>query len=169
MHTAQRAGFMSPSQASYISKRNRKALGAGLLTPHQFAVLEVLLWEARPRGCDRVAAAYSWLEKLACVCRQTVVDAIKAGERLGLVRKVKRKVLALWSNGGRQWLQRPNEYVFCCESAGQAESPKKVIQILTVEANGAEIRAAQAAMAARVRVIQAGLLDKGRPRLPTGG
>jgi hypothetical protein len=47
-----------------------------------------------------------------------------AFERLGLVRKLKRKVLVLWANGGRKWQQRPNEYEFCCESGEQTQYPK---------------------------------------------
>jgi hypothetical protein len=154
-------GFMSPTQAAYIAKKARKAVRAGLLTHHQFAVLETLLWDARPRGSDRVNAAYSFLQKLANVCRQTVSDAIRALEQLGLVRKIKHKTLRLWANGGRQWQQRPNEYVFCCESTGQTEYPKEVIQILKIDPSKAEISAAQAALAERTRVIQARLLGKG--------
>jgi hypothetical protein len=154
-------GFMSPSQAAWIAKRARKALRAGLLSHHQFAVLEVLLWEARPSGSDRATAAYSWLQKLAHASRQTVVDAIKAGMRLGLLRKIKHKTLVLWANGGRKWKQRPNEYVFDCESTQCTEYPKQVVQIHRIEPSGSEVQAAQDALEARRRVLEARMLVKG--------
>jgi hypothetical protein len=154
-------GFMTPTQAAYVAKRARKAVRAGLLTHHQHGVLEVLLWDARKPGSDRVNAAYGWLEKLAHVCHQVAVDAVKAFVRLGLLRKIKHKTLTLWANGGRQWRQRPNEYVFHCESTGQTEYAKEVIQILSVEPRGSEINAAQAALAERRRVVEARLLNAG--------
>jgi hypothetical protein len=159
-------GFMSPIQAAYLAKRARKAVRAGLLTPHHFTVLEILLWEVRPRGSDRAAVSYSRLQELAGRCRQTVADAIKAGLRLGLLRKIKHKTLTLWANGGRKWRQTPNEYVFHCESTAQTEYPKEVIQILKTAPGNAEIRSAQAAMAERARVIQARLLTRGRLTAP---
>jgi len=154
-------GFLSPTQAAHISSRGRKLQRTGQLTPHTALVLENLLWSARERGSDRVIASYSWIQKLANVCRQTVANAIEALVRLGLLRKVKHKTLALWANGGRQWRQRPNEYVFCCESARQTEYPKEVIQILNTDPGSAEIRSAQAALAERQWVIQTRLRGKG--------
>jgi hypothetical protein len=165
-------GFFSPSAAAFIAKRARKALRAGELTPHHFAVLETLLWDARKPGSDRAVASLGWLQKLARVCRQTAVDAIKAGVRLGLLRKIKHKTLTLWANGGRQWRQRPNEYVFHCESTAQTEYPKQVIQILSVEVSSAEIAAAQAALASRQRMMGRKFADEGsgkRPGSPAGG
>ena len=151
--------FLSPTQAAYISKRARKAVRNGLLVHHHFLVLETLLWDARAPGSDRVVASYSWLQKLAHVCRQTAVDAIQALMELGFLQKIKRKVLVLWANGGRQWQQRPNEYVFHCESTSQSEYPKEEVQIVSLGAVPAEIASAQAALESRQRVIQARLLN----------
>ena len=132
MPTAKR-GFMSPSQAAHISKRARNATCAGLLTAKQFIVLEALLWDIRCRGSDRVSTTYDWLQKRAHACRQSVADAITAFERLGLLRRIKHKTLVLWANGGRKWQQRPNEFVFHCESGEQTQYPKEKIQILISE------------------------------------
>jgi hypothetical protein len=143
-----KAGFLSPSVAAYIAKRARKLHRAGELAHAQLAVLDVMLWDARRPGTDRVTVSYSGLQKLARACRQTIADAIAAFERLGLVRRIKHKVLVLWANGGRQWQQRPNEYEFCCESSEQTQYPKEVIQILISEPAVREAKAAQEGLAA---------------------
>jgi len=158
---------MRPTLAAHLISLARKAVRNGLLTHHQFVALECLIWEIRERGADRVQCSYKRLMKQAKVCKDVAVGAIKAGIALGLLRKVKHKTLTLWTNGGRKWQQEPNEYVFCCESAEQAQYPKQVIKILSIIPAEAEIRSAQAAMEARARVIQAGLLNKGAA-LPSG-
>lgn len=152
---------MSPSQAAYISKLARKAVCAGLLTPHQLTVLEALLWDFRARDSDRVTVSYAGLQKLTGRCRQTIADTIKAATALGLMRKIKHKILTLWANGGRQWQQKPNEYVFHCESAAQTEYPKQVIQILKHESSYAESRLAQAGLDKIRAQRQPGLFRKG--------
>jgi hypothetical protein len=141
-------GFLSPSAAAYIAKRARKLLRSGELTHHQVAILEAMLWDARRPGSDRVVVPYAGLQKLARACRQTIADAVAAFERLGLVRKLKRKVLVLWANGGRKWQQQPNEYVFHCESGEQTQYPKQEIQILKSEPPVRETQAAQQGLAA---------------------
>jgi hypothetical protein len=140
--------FLSPSNAAYIAKRARKLLRSGELTHHQIAILEAMLWDARRPGANRVVVSYTGLQKLARTCRQTIAGAIAAFERLGLVRRIKHKVLVLWANGGRQWQQRPNEYEFCCESGEQTQYPKEVIQILISEPAVREAKAAQERLAA---------------------
>jgi hypothetical protein len=155
-----KAGFLSPSNAAYIAKCARKLLRSGELTHHQVTILEAMLWDARRPGSDRVVVSYAGLQKLARTCRQTIADAIAAFERLGLVRRIKHKVLVLWTNGGRKWQQRPNEYEFCCESGEQTEYPKEVIQILISEPQGREVRVAQeglvAIAASRARALGLG-------------
>lgn len=106
--------FFSPSAAARAAKQARKLHRMGEISHAQLAVFDSLLWDIRQHGADRAAVSYAGLCKLAGVCRQTVADAVAAFERLGLVRKIKHKVLVLWANGGRRWQQRPNEYVFCC-------------------------------------------------------
>jgi hypothetical protein len=152
-------GFMSPTQAAYISKRARDAVRAGLLTAKQFIVLETLLWDIRDRGSDSATATYGWLQRLTNACRQTIADAIAAFERLGLVRRIKHKTLVLWNNGGRQWKQRPSEYVFCCESTQQTEYPKQVIRIFILQPTTIEAKVAREGLAsiAAARMRKLGL------------
>jgi hypothetical protein len=154
-----KAGFLSPSNAAYIAKRARKLLRSGELTHHQVTILEAMLWDARRPGSDRVTVSYAGLQKLARACRQTIADAVEALERLGLVRRIKHKVLVLWNNGGRKWQQRPNEYQFCCESGEQTQYPKQVIQILISEPSVSKAKAAQAGLAeiAASRMLALGL------------
>jgi hypothetical protein len=158
-----KAGFLSPSSAAYISKRARRLLRNGDLTHHQIAVLDAMLWDARRPGADRVVVSYSGLQKLARVCRQTIADAVAAFERLGLVRKLKRKVLVLWNNGGRKWQQRANEYAFCCGSTEPTEYTKQVIQISILQPAAIEAKAAREGLAsiAAARMRALGLAENG--------
>jgi hypothetical protein len=75
---------------------------------------------------------------------------------LGLVQRIKRRVLVLWHNGGRAWRQLANEYRFLhCEFTGQGESQQERIQILSLAPSSTEQRAAEAALVARRAVIRA--------------
>jgi len=144
-----KAGFLSPSAAAHIAKRARKLHRLGLITHAQMAVLDVLLWDMRKPGSDTTTVTYNGLCKLAAVCRQTVADAVAAFERLGLLRRIKCKVLVLWANNGRKWRQQANEYVFTrCESGAQTEYPKEEIRIHILQPSPAETREAQARLAA---------------------
>ena len=117
------AGTMSPNAAAHVASRARKLLRARRLTPHDYAVLDALLWAARKPGTDTAVAAYSRLQRLAAVARSTVAKAVARLAELGLVNRLKRRVLVLWNNGGRQWRQLSNAYRFRCESAAHTRVP----------------------------------------------
>lgn len=142
-------GFMSPTNAARVAKRARLLHRRGGLTHAEMAVFETMLWDVRQAGTDRVTVTYAGLCKLARVCRQSVADAVASFVRLGLITKIKRKVLVLWANGGRKWQQQANEYVFCCESGEQTEITKEVIHILMLEP---AVRAAKAARESLVAI-----------------
>jgi hypothetical protein len=143
-----KAEFLSPTRAAHLSKQARKLHRSGALTHAQLIIFDTLLWDARKPGSDRTTVSYTGLQKLARVCRQSVADAISAFERLGLLRRIKLKVLVLWANGGRKWQQRPNEYVFCCESTYETQYPKQEIQIKRIEPEYRESTQAQEGLAA---------------------
>jgi hypothetical protein len=52
------------------------------------------------------------LERLAHMARATIAEGLRVLEHLGLIRRVKRRVLVVWHNGGRAWRQLPSEYHF---------------------------------------------------------
>jgi hypothetical protein len=49
--------FLSPAQAAAIARQGRQLLQAGRLTPHQFALLDCLLWRCRKHGQAGACAA----------------------------------------------------------------------------------------------------------------
>jgi hypothetical protein len=148
-------GVLTPTQAAEIAGRARRLLRAGRLTHHDYAVLDGMLWCSRKPGADSTIASYTRLQKLANVARATVAGAIGRLVALGLVQRVKRRVLVLWHNGGRAWRQLANEYRFHCEFSARSDSEKKEFSISLAEPSSTEQRAAEAALAARRAVILA--------------
>jgi Mn-dependent DtxR family transcriptional regulator len=71
-------------------------------------VLNALLWGARERGADQAITSYDRIGELAHLARGTAGQAIERLEALGLVQRIKRRVLVLWNNGGRKWRQLAN-------------------------------------------------------------
>jgi hypothetical protein len=151
------AEFLSPTKAAHLAKQARKLHRAGALTHAQLVIFDTILWDARKPGSDRAVVSYTGLQKLARVCRQTIADAVSAFERLGLLRRIKLKVLVLWANGGKKWRQCPNEYAFCCESGEQTQYPKQEIQIKHLEPVPSEAKQARQGLAeiaaARMRAL----------------
>jgi hypothetical protein len=147
MTTHVQAGTMHPCQAAHVASRGRKLLRAGRITHAQFAILDSMLWSGRDRSSDTATISYDGIMKLAHCCRSTVAKTITRLVALGVVQKTKRKVLAIWNNGGRQWKQLPNQYrLIHCESVGQTDSKQEVIKTVRVEPNSATVKAAQDAL-----------------------
>jgi hypothetical protein len=149
-----------------IARRARKLLRAGRLTHCQAVLLDTLLWCCRPHGQAAACASYSVLQRMAHLARATIADGLRMLEQLGLIRRVKRRVLVLWHNGGRAWRQLPSEYrsvqAADCEFSQQTDSKTRDITICARMDGDAE-RAAAALAAVRDRrryVVEATLLRK---------
>jgi hypothetical protein len=154
------------SDAAAIARRARKLLRAGRLTHRQLALLDTLLWSCRTHSTATACASYSVLQRLAHLARATIAEGLRVLEQLGLIRRIKRRVLVLWHNGGRAWRQLPSEYHFPpvsdCEFSGRTDS--KIQDILYVSRPASIATKAAAALAdvrnRRRSVVEIRLLGK---------
>jgi hypothetical protein len=96
---------LPPFDAAPAAARLRKLLRRGLITPHQFAVADALLWSCRAPGREEAQVSYHRLAKLAGVGRSTAVEAVKRLRDLGVLSWRKTRLRVVWSLGvaSRQW------------------------------------------------------------------
>ena len=136
---------LTPAEAGALADRARKLRSAREITAHQFVLLDALLWSCRRPGRAIAQAAYSQLERFAGIARATVAEGLEALERVGLLVRVKRRVVATGANGGRLWRQLPSSYRFLKivpkppisrEFSGRTDSKPQGIHTLRVEATG---------------------------------
>lgn len=114
--------MFTPKQAGAVMRRARKLLRAGEITHHQFALLDCLTWTCRPTGSDRTAVSYTRLQQLAGMARETVRNALRRFEDLGLLRRIKRRVRVLWG-GALASRQATNIYVLLAPDTEFAPRP----------------------------------------------
>jgi hypothetical protein len=160
------AAKLTPADAGAIAARARKLLRRGLITHCQHVLIDTLLWSCRTAGTTAASASYGTLQRLAHMARATIAVGLTALERLGLLQRVKRRVLVVWHNGGRAWRQLPNEYRFTrpadCEFSARTDSKTPDITILARPAADAA-KASEALAAVRERrrsAVEARLLGK---------
>jgi hypothetical protein len=103
---------MTPKTAQRTAQHARRLLTAGILTPHQYAVLDALLWRLRRQGRPDLTAAYTAIARLANVSKDTAIGAIAKLESLGIIQKAKRRILVQWGRGRVASRQIANAYVF---------------------------------------------------------
>ena len=154
---------ISPAEAGKIASRARKLLRRGLLTHHQFALLDCLLWACRRPGAGAVVASYTALCRLAHMSRETVSNGVRRLAELGLLAIVKRRVRCAWIGGGTASRQASNCYVFRAASTESAMAT--VIQGIDVSlplpAATLEAQAALEAVRNRRAGVIAAMLRKG--------
>ena len=101
---------LSASETGGIANRGRKLLREGLLTHHQYALLDALLWSCRNHGSAIARVSYGQLQQRAHVARGTVATGLEVLIKLGLIQKIKHRLLAIGANGGRVWKQLTSSY-----------------------------------------------------------
>jgi hypothetical protein len=141
---------LAPAEAGAIAGRARKLLRRGLLTHHQHALLDCLLWACRNPVTGAIVVSYTALQKLAHMARGTISGALRALESLGLLTTIRRRVRLSWANGGHASRQATNAYVLHPPantefSERTVEQKLEIIQISPADV--ADVRAAQAALA----------------------
>jgi hypothetical protein len=116
---------MSPQQASRLAAYGRRLLTAKLLTPHDYAVMDALLWRLRRPGRWDTAAPYNTIARLAGVSRDTAIGAIHKLVTLGIVARKQRRVLVRWGRNRAEIASRQiaNLYVFNALSTESATPP----------------------------------------------
>lgn len=93
------ATTLSPTQAGALAARVRKLRQQLLLTAHQAALMDVMLWCARKPGSSLLTASLATLARLAGQCRRTTAEGIRRLEELGLIQRIRRRVRVAWGGG----------------------------------------------------------------------
>lgn len=105
---------MTPHAAQRTAQHARRLLTAHIITPHDYAILDALLWRCRRPGRADLVVTYAAVARLAGVCRDTAIDAVRKLAQIGIITKLTRRVLVRWGPG-RSLLasrQAANCYVF---------------------------------------------------------
>jgi Helix-turn-helix domain len=127
------AHFLSPNHAKRIAAYGRGLRELRLLTPHDFAVLDTMLWTLRKPGEAALEPSYADIARKAGVKRDTVISAVKKLVQFGLLTKTKRWLIVQWGRAASNLTarQRPNLYVFASFPLELATpSPSTEIDIL---------------------------------------
>ena len=90
---------MSPSEAARLAAHGRRLRAARILTVHDAAVLDTMLWRLRRPGFANFAADYGSIARLSGVCRSTAFAAVEKLQAIGLLIKTTRRVRVAWGRG----------------------------------------------------------------------
>jgi hypothetical protein len=112
---------MSPDTAARVAAHARRLLTAHIITPHDYAVLDAMLWRLRRPGRADIAVDYRTIARLAGVCRATTINSVRKFVEIGLLTKQLRRVRVAWGRGQTASRQIANAYVF---RAPATESPR---------------------------------------------
>jgi hypothetical protein len=106
--------FLSPNHAKRIAAYARGLKELRLLTPHDFAVLDAMLWMLRKPGEAMLEPKYADIARKAGVKRDAAINAVKKLVQFGLLTKAKQWLIVPWGRGRSNLTarQRPNLYVF---------------------------------------------------------
>jgi hypothetical protein len=154
MHT------LSPAQAGQLATRGRQLLRRRVITPHQYALLDAVLWAARKPGSATLLASMTVLARLAGQGRRTVARGLARLEELGLLARIRRRVRVPWG-GSIASRVVANGYVLQplateCQSGTASKQPP--LRISLMEAPIGAVMAAQQALKelAKRRTLQLG-------------
>lgn len=151
---------MTPQQAARTAAHGRRLLTASILTPHDYAVLDTMLWRLRRPGRSDFAAPYKVIARLAGVCRDCAIEAVRKLELIGILAKQKTRVIVRWGRNRAQIASRQaaNIYVFhspSTESARPATSigiDRLYLTVPGVQARPSALEAALSRLAGAVGV-----------------
>lgn len=129
---------LSPNHAKRIAAYARGLRELRLLTPHDFAVLDTMLWTMRKPGEAELEPSYADIARKAGVKRDAAINAVKKLVQFGLLTKAKQWLIVQWGRARSNLTarQRPNLYVFTSfplESAPPAPSTEVDILVSRVE------------------------------------
>jgi hypothetical protein len=159
---------LSALQAGALATRARLLRRKRLLTAHQAALLDVMLWTARKPGSGMLTASLAVLARLAGQARSTAAEGVRRLEELGFLQRIRRRVRVAWVGGATASRQVANAYRLAAEVSSNlrethtgsgARPARKQTSILTyvTEAAGqgrvAALEALEKVRAARLAAI----------------
>jgi hypothetical protein len=105
---------MTPDAARRMAQHGRRLLTARIISPTDYAVLDALLWRCRRPGRSDLAVDYRSIARLAGVCRDTAIGAVRKLADIGLIQKIRRRVNVRWGRGRECLASRAiaNGYIF---------------------------------------------------------
>jgi hypothetical protein len=74
---------MTPDAAIRMTKHGRRLLRRGLLAPHDYTVLDCLVWSCRKPGASMTSVTYKALAGLCGMCRERAMQAVARLVALG--------------------------------------------------------------------------------------
>ena len=113
---------LTPAAAGALMRRARDLVAARTFRAHHIAVLDYLLFRARPHGADRCQVSYRAMADNLHLRRATLVDAVRDLAAAGLLAKVRTWVWVEWQ-GFRVKRQATNAYVFADSASVCAPRP----------------------------------------------
>ena len=87
---------LSGREAGSLATRVRLLRRQRLLTAHQAALADVMLWSARRPGSGLLTASLAVLARLAGQARSTATEGIRRLEELGIIQRIRRRVRVAW-------------------------------------------------------------------------
>ena len=147
---------LSPAQAGVLAARVRLLRRRRLLTAHQAALADVLLWGGRRPGSGLLVASLGCLARLAGQARSTATEGIRRLEELGLIQRIRRRVRVAWGGSvASRVVANAYRIVPADTETGPRPAERSLSVISTVETPNSEVKAAAAALAQRRSVIEA--------------
>ncbi len=155
------AHTLTPTQAGILAARVRSLRSKRLLTAHQAALADVLLWSARRPGSGLLMASLSTLARLAGQARSTATEGIRRLEELGLIQRIRRRVRVAWGGSiASRVVANAYRIVPADTETGGRPAREKPLVISIVETPGRAVEEAQEALrrvaAARLAALRGG-------------
>ena len=119
--------MLRPETANRITRGVRRLLTAGLITPHDYACFDALFWRCRRLGAWECDPDYRTIARLAGVCRDRAIKAVRKLAGLGVLSLRRRHTLIRWGRNRAQVAARQvsNLYTFAAPSK-ESSSPAAV-------------------------------------------
>jgi DNA-binding GntR family transcriptional regulator len=140
---------LSPAQAGAIATQGRALRRGRIITAHQSALLDTMLWAVRKPGSATFIASLNALARLAGQGRTTIAEGLKRLEELGLIQRIRRRARVAWMGAAVASRQLANAYRLVTpntESGARPVREQSPDLILVVEAPHADATAAQEAL-----------------------
>ena len=154
---------MTPETARRITAHVRRLLTDRVLNAYDFAVYDVLMWRVRKPGRWDCDPDYSTIARLAGICRDRAIEAVKKLVSLGVISKTKRHVLIRWGRNRAQVAARQisNSYVFAAPII--ESSPRAADSGFLLDKGSKALEAALAGLGIAVIAAKSGPMRQSHP------